>query len=64
MRSRAATEGAQPLLLDEHSAFPVTAIQEIVGGFMATFKNFPPRQKPAKFNVGDVMAQMYKTGAH
>ena len=48
----------------ERSAFSVTAIQEIVGGFMATFKDFPPRQKPAKFNVGDVMAQMYKTGAN
>jgi len=42
----------------------VTAIQEIVGGFMATIKDFPPRQKPAKFNVGDVMAQIYKTGAN
>jgi hypothetical protein len=42
----------------------VTAIQELGGVFMGTFKDFPPRQKPAKFNVGDVMAQMYKTGAH
>lgn len=42
----------------------VTAIQEIVAGFIGTFKDFPPRQKPAKFNVDDVMATMYKTGAH
>ncbi len=48
----------------ERSAFSVTAIQEIVGEFIGTFKDFPPRQKPAKFNVDDVMAQMYKTGAH
>ncbi len=48
----------------ERSAFSVTAIQEIGGGFMGTFKDFPPRQKPAKCNVGDIMAQMYKTGAH
>ena len=48
----------------ERSAFSVTAVQEIVAGFMETFKEFPPRQKPAKFNVDDVMAQMYKTGAH
>jgi arylsulfatase len=48
----------------ERSAFSVTAVQEIVGGFIGTFKDFPPRQKPAKFNVDDVMAQMYKTGAH
>jgi arylsulfatase len=48
----------------QRSAFSVTAIQEIVGEFIGTFKDFPPRQKPAKFNVDDVMAQMYKTGAH
>jgi len=48
----------------ERSAFSVTAIQEIVGEFMGTFKEFPPRQKPAKFNVDDVMKTMYKTGAH
>lgn len=48
----------------ERSAFSVTSIQEIVTGFIGTFKDFPPRQKPAKFNVDDVMATMYKTGAH
>jgi hypothetical protein len=48
----------------ERSAFSVTAVQEIVAGFISTFKDFPPRQKPAKFNVDDVMAQMHKTGAH
>lgn len=48
----------------ERSAFSVTAVLEIVAGFIGTFKDFPPRQKPAKFNVDDVMAQMYKTGAH
>ncbi len=48
----------------ERSAFSVTAIQEIVGNFMDTFKEFPPRQKPAKFNVDDVMKNLYKTGAN
>jgi len=48
----------------ERSAFSVVAIQEIVGDFMTTFEDFPPRQKPAKFNVDDVMKKMYKTGAH
>jgi hypothetical protein len=62
-RSRAAPEGAQSLSL-ERSAFSVTAIQEIAPGFIGMFKVFPPRQKPAKFNVEDVMAQMYKTGAN
>jgi hypothetical protein len=32
----------------------VTAVLEIVAGFIGTFKDFPPRQKPAKFNVYDV----------
>ena len=48
----------------ERSAFSVTAIQEIVGEFVATFKEFPPRQKPAKFNVDGIMKTMYSTGAH
>lgn len=48
----------------QRSAFSVTAIQEIVANFMSTFKEFPPRQKPAKFNVEDVMKTMYKTGAN
>jgi arylsulfatase len=48
----------------ERSAFSVTAIQEIVGSFIGTFKEFPPRQKPAKFNVEDVVKQIYSTGAH
>jgi hypothetical protein len=42
----------------------VPAIQEIVAGFIGTSKDFPPCQKPAKFNVDDVMTQMYKAGAH
>ncbi len=42
----------------------LTAIPEIVGGLIETFKDFPPRQKPAKSNVDDVMKTMYKTGAH
>jgi len=48
----------------ERSAFSVVAIQEIVGDFMKTFEDFPPRQKPAKFNVDDVMKKMYESGAN
>jgi len=48
----------------ERSAFSVTAVYEIVADSIGTFKEFPPRQKPAKFKVDDVMAQMYKTGAN
>jgi len=39
-------------------------VMEVVAGVLGTFKKFPPCQKPAKFNVGDVMKTMYKTGAH
>jgi hypothetical protein len=42
----------------------VPAIPEIVAGFIGTFKDLQPRQKPAKFNVDDVMKTMYKTGAN
>ncbi len=48
----------------QRSAFSVTAIQEIVGDFIGTFADYPPRQKPAKFNVDDVMKTMCRTGAH
>ena len=48
----------------ERSAFSVTAIQEIVAGFIGTFKEFPPRQKLAKFNVDDVVKKLYDPGAH
>ena len=40
------------------------AAQAYVGKFLETFKEFPPRQKPAKFNVDDVMKKMYDPGSH
>ena len=30
----------------------------MVGRFLATFKEFPPRQKAASFNLSDVMDKM------
>ena len=42
----------------------MTAVQEMVAGFMQTFAEYPPRQKPAKFNVDNVTKQMYEAGAH
>ncbi len=36
-------------------AFLLAPAQAYVGKFIATFKEFPPRQKPAKFNVDDVI---------
>jgi arylsulfatase len=32
--------------------------QQIVGEFLATFKEFPPRQKAASFTVDQVMAKL------
>jgi arylsulfatase len=36
-------------------AFLLVPAQAFVGKFLATFKEYPPRQKPAKFNMEDVM---------
>jgi hypothetical protein len=36
----------------------VSAVQEIVAGFIGTFKDFPPRPKPAKFNAHDVTGKL------
>jgi len=36
-------------------AFLFAPAQQYVGKFLATFKEFPPRQTPAKFNLDDVM---------
>lgn len=40
--------------------FLLTPAQHLVANFVATFKDFPPRQKPAKFNVDAVMKLLYK----
>jgi arylsulfatase len=39
-------------------AFLLVPAQDYVGRFLATFREFPPRQKPAKFNMDDVMTIM------
>jgi arylsulfatase len=45
-------------------AFLLVPAQDYVGRFIATFKDFPPRQKPAKFNVDDVMKNMQEGVTH
>jgi len=32
--------------------------QAIVAEFLGTFKEFPPRQKPASFSVGDALSHL------
>ena len=39
-------------------AFLLVPGQAFVGEAISTFKDFPPRQKPAKFNLDDVMQKM------
>jgi arylsulfatase len=36
--------------------------QEYVGKFLATFREFPPRQKPASFSIDQVMEMLETTG--
>ncbi len=38
--------------------FALVPAQTFVGEYLATFKQFPPRQKPAKFNVDDALATL------
>ncbi len=47
-------------LLDR--AFLLVPAQAYVGKFMATFKEFPPRQKAASFSLDQVMEQMQSPG--
>ena len=43
--------------LIDHIFFLVPA-QEYVGNFLATFREFPPRQKPASFSIDQVLEKM------
>ncbi len=36
--------------------------QEYDGNFLATFREFPPRQKPASFSIDQVMEKMRQSG--
>jgi len=39
-------------------AFLMEGAQAIAGQFIATFKEFPPRQRPQSFNLDQVMEQL------
>lgn len=47
-------------LLDH--AFLLVPAQEYVGKFLATFAEYPPRQKPASFNLDEVMEKLQESG--
>jgi arylsulfatase len=42
-------------------AFMIVPSQALVQQFVATFKDFPPRQKPSSFSVDEVLAQMERS---
>jgi arylsulfatase A-like enzyme len=44
-------------------AFLAVPTQAVVGEFLATFKNFPPRQKPASFTIDQIMEKL-QSGAN
>jgi hypothetical protein len=44
--------------------FLLVPAQAIVGNFIATFKDFPPRQKSASFNLDEVMKKMQESGGN
>jgi arylsulfatase len=41
-----------------HRGFLVVPAQAVVAKWLDSFKEFPPRQKPASFNLDEVMAKM------
>jgi arylsulfatase len=45
-------------------AFMVVPAQAYVGKFLATFKEFPPRQKAASFTVDQVMERLQTAGTN
>ena len=49
-------------LLDR--AYLLVPAQAYVGKFLATFKEYPPRQKAASFSLDKVMKQLESSGAH
>ena len=42
--------------------FPDRASQAIVGQWLSSFKEFPIRQKPASFDLDEVMQKLSSTG--
>jgi len=45
-------------------AFVVVPALKFVGGFLASFKEYPPRNKPASFSVGDALQSLETAAQH
>jgi len=46
-----------------HSAYLIMAASSVVGEFLKTFKDFPPRQKAASFTIDQAMEKMESVGS-
>jgi hypothetical protein len=44
-------------------AFVQVPMQEFAAAWLASFKEFPPRQKPASFNLDEVIRKFEALGA-
>ncbi len=42
-------------------AYLLVPAQKVVGDFLATFKEYPPRQKAASFSIDQVLAKLQQT---
>ena len=47
-----------------HRVFILVPAQAAVAKYIESFKEFPPRTKPASFTVGDVMEQLTTAGSN
>jgi arylsulfatase len=45
----------------DHGFLAVPA-QAVVGKFLMSFKNYPPRQKPGSFNLDEVLRKIQEGG--
>ena len=58
--SKGRLDGGYDWLIDR--VFFLVPAQAYVAEFLATFKEFPPRQKAASFNLEQVMEKLTSTG--
>ena len=47
-----------------HHAFTIYGVQALAADWLKSFKEFPPRQKPASFNLDEVMRKMSEPAAN
>ncbi|MEM9328455.1 MAG: arylsulfatase, partial [Bacteroidota bacterium] len=48
--------------LERVAQFLAVPAQAYAGDMIATFKDYPPRQRPSKFNLDDVMSDLTRVG--